>query len=110
MDFRLFLLQRLLSLILVLFGGSIAIFDFCTRSVARELVPQALADEDGDVEGIVTYTMWIISDNWILTDLESDLTGTFDDGEVELEWEGEADMDGHYDDQLVIGWAYGELE
>ena len=26
MDFRLFLLQRLLSLILVLFGGSIAIF------------------------------------------------------------------------------------
>ena len=31
-------------------GGSIAIFDFITRSVARELVPEAITNEDGTVE------------------------------------------------------------
>ena len=31
-------------------GGSIAIFDFVTRSVARELVPEAITNEDGTVE------------------------------------------------------------
>ncbi len=75
-----------------------------------EISMSGTVDEDGEVEGTVTYSMWIITNDWEIDDLESDLGGTFDDGEVELWWEGEADMNGYYDDQTVIGWAQGELQ
>ncbi len=79
-----------------LYEGSSDDYDF-------EINLSGTIDEDGEVEGTVTYPMWINGNDWELADLDADLTGEAEDGSLSLSWEGVAEQE-DYDDLEITGW------
>ena len=78
-------------------GGSIAIFDFCTRSVARELVPQALADEDGDDQEVpaVFSVAWSSNGRKILSTAADGSVVVWDVAESDMSFRAALDSQPH---------------
>ena len=78
-------------------GGSIAIFDFCTRSVARELVPEALADEDGDDQEVpaVFSVAWSSDGRKILSTAADGSVVVWDVAESDMSFRAALDSQPH---------------
>lgn len=66
-------------------------------------------DEDGNVEGEITFYTWEYSSDWELNGLTSDLDGSIEDGEVDFSFYTYAYM-GDYGDLEVYGQIWGDAE
>ena len=66
-------------------------------------------DEEGDVEGEISWETWAIYDDWTLDTLTSDLWGSVEDGDFEVSFEADSFM-GDYGDYPVNGELSAELE